>query len=89
MLGILIKKVTHINKFMRELEFFKENPQWYLAVLKYTIDTELNMIKNFFRNIPLHELQKFFLNELQNPELNPTGKNLLTAYLCTEKFLNR
>ncbi|MBQ4403844.1 MAG: glycosyltransferase family 2 protein [Selenomonadaceae bacterium] len=84
-LKILSKSLGTLDEFMSRLAL---EPKLRRDVLKFFTETDFGIV-NFSEEVPAHKLQKIFFDELENPELNPTGKNLLTAYLCTEKFLNR
>ena len=84
---IFITQLAVLDEFMSGLEFFVANPAARRGVLKFCAEHNFKIIKNFLKKFPSHEVQKIFFDELENPELNPTGKNILTAYLCTEKFL--
>ena len=86
-LKILLAQLAILDEFMSGLEFFGTNPAARRDVLKFCADIVFPLTKNLFGNNPPHEVQKIFFDELENPELNATGKNILTAYLCTEKFL--
>ena len=85
-LKTFLTKLFVIDEFMSELEFFKVNSAARRDVLKFCVDWEFNIVK-FFKDMPPHDVQKFIFDELENPELNSTGKNILISYLCTEKFL--
>ena len=85
-LSILTKTQGILDEFMSELEFFKANPALHRDVLKYCTDSHFRIMKSF-RGMTPHDIQKFLFDELENPELNATGKNILAACLCTEKFL--
>ena len=89
MLKMLFKKIFHVEKFMSEFKFFKENPAWYYDVLKYTCDYDLNMIKIFLSKVPPHMIQKLFFIELKNPELDSAGKDIVASYLYAERTSTR
>lgn len=86
-LKIFFTQLAVLYEFMSGLEFFGANPAACREVLKFCTAHNFHIIKNLFVNNPPHEIQKIFFDELENPEVNPLGKNILTAYLCTEKFL--
>ena len=88
-LGVVTTGAAIADEFMNGLEFFKSNPDVRREVLKFFIDRHFGMIKNLFQGVPIHEVQKIFYDELQNPELNPNGKNLIAAYLYAERALTR
>ena len=83
------KLISLINEFISGLEFFKANPDVRCAVLKFFIDKHFSFMENAFKSFKAHELQKIFYDELQNPALNADGKNLIAAYLYSERFLTR
>lgn len=78
-----------VDEFMNGLDFFRANPDCRRDVLKFFIDKHFEMIRNLFQGVAIHEVQKIFCDELQNPELNPNGKNLIAAYLYAERALTR
>jgi len=86
-LNILTKNISAIYKLTGEMEFFKANSSTRRDVLKFFVDKHFAMIKNLFQGLGAHEVQKIFFDELQNPALNSDGKNLVAAYLFTEKIL--
>ena len=47
------------------------------------------MIKNLFRGVAAHEVQKIFYDELENPALDVNGKNFVVAYLFAERILTK
>ena len=88
-LGVVTVVVESVNEFMDTQKFFQENSDKRRAVLKFFIDKHFNIIKNLFEGLEPHMVQEIFFDELQNPELNQTGKNLVAAYLYAEKVLTR
>ena len=88
-LGILLECLGDIAEFMSRLEFFRADPVLRREIFKSWIEYDYTLTRNISETVAAHDLQKALFNELQNPELNPTGKNIFTAYLCTEKFLAR
>lgn len=86
-LGVLTNGIVSVSKFMNEQIFFQQNPDYRRVVLKFFINKHFEMIKDLFQDVPNHEVQEIFFDELQNPELNSTGKNLVAAYLYTETAL--
>ena len=88
-LKISFVKLAALDEFMGGLEFFKATPDCRHDVLKFCMKTEFEVIENYFRTVPPHILQKALFDELQNPALDSTGKNIFTAHLCTEKFSTR
>ena len=85
-LKTLSNKIYFLDEFMNRLEFFKDNPSLHYDVLKYCIQEDFGILKIQFQP---HEWQKILFEGLQSPELNPDGKNIVAAYLYTEKFLKR
>ena len=88
-LSVVTIGLQSIEEFMSELEFFKTYPNCRREVLKFFIDKHLGFIRNLFQGLQPHEVQEIFFDELQNPELNLNGKNLVAAYLYTERALTR
>ncbi len=88
-LKILFANVAILDEFMSNLEFFKASPDCQREVLKFCGDVHFDMIKNLFQGLEPYEVQKIFYDELQNPELNQNGKNLVAAYLYAERVLTR
>jgi len=84
---ILLIQLAILDEFMSGLKFFRANPARHRDVLKFCTEHNFSIIKNLFEGRLPHEIQKIFFDELENLELNATGKNILTAYLCTEKLL--
>lgn len=78
-----------IYEFMDELETFRHDSELNYLVAKFLVDTYLGFIKNLFQGLEPHEVQKIFYDELQNPELDSKGKNLVAAYFYTERALTR
>lgn len=85
-LTVTTKIVADANEFMGGLKFFQSNPACRRAVLKFLTDKHFSFYKNALSGLKPHEVEKIFYDELQNPALNPTGKNLLLAHLCALKF---
>ena len=85
-LNILLKKVSILDKFMTELEFFKKNPECQCDVLKYCMGGEFRIVKSFFRNVKPHVLQKILLDEWQKPEYDIHGKDIVVTYLLAERL---
>ena len=86
-LKIFITQLAILNEFMGGHEFFGANPAARRDILKFCAEHNFSIIKDFLKTVPPHEVQKIFFDELKNPALDVNGKNILTAYLCTEKFL--
>ena len=88
-LSVVTIGIESIDEFMNERKFFQQNPDCRCKALKFFIDKHFDMIKYLFQDVPSHEVQKIFFDELQNPELNPDGKNLVAAYLFAERALRK
>ena len=58
-------------------------------IANFLVPTYFSFITNLFQGVEPHEVEKIFFDELQNPALNPTGKNILLAHLCAARTLNR
>lgn len=86
-LKILFLNMRILYEFMGELEFFKTNPEYRYDVFKYYIDVHYNIIEELFPDFPIHEVQKIFFDELQNPELDLKGKDIVAAYFYAEHAL--
>ena len=66
-LNIITRVISLTDEFMSRLEFL---------ITKHFLFNEY-----IFKDLPQHEVQKNFYDELQNPELDSKGKNLIAAYL--------
>ena len=88
-LRILFMRLSVLDEFMGGLEFFKATPDCRRDVLKFCINKDFGIIDTLLQNVPTHAVQKIFFDGLQNPALNPRGKDIFTAYLCAEKFSAR
>lgn len=86
-LKILFLNMRILYEFMGELEFFKANPEYRYDVFKHYIDVHRNIIKDLFSGFPIHEVHKIFFDELQNPELDFKGKDIVAAYFYAEHAL--
>ncbi|MBR1646999.1 MAG: glycosyltransferase family 2 protein [Selenomonadaceae bacterium] len=80
--------MSFIAKFMDEHKFFRQPDVKYL-VADFLVPTYFRFIKNLFQGMKPHEVEEIFYDELQNPALNPTGKNLLVAHMCAKRVLTR
>ena len=85
-LKILSDNVLILEEFMRRIELGFDIRRDFL---KFCIDVHFDMIKNLFQGLEPHEVQKIFYDELQNPEMDSKGKNLIAAYLYAERILTR
>lgn len=86
---VTTKIISAVNEFMSDLEFFRANPDVRRAVQKFFIDKHFSFMEGTFEDWKPHEVQKIFYDELQNPEIDSTGKNLISAYLYAERALTR
>ena len=85
-LKIFLTNMIILEDFVREL---KLESSFRHDVLNFYTDKHFDMIKNLFQGLEPHEVQKIFYDELQNPELDSKGKNIIAAYLYTERSLTR
>ncbi|MBR1646998.1 MAG: glycosyltransferase family 2 protein [Selenomonadaceae bacterium] len=88
-LEVITKILVDIDEFMSGIKFFKREPNYRQAVLKFFEDKHFSFEENRFRNVPPYEVEKIFRDELQNAALNQHGKNILTAYLYDKRILTR
>ena len=80
-----------ILNILEEIEIFLNKiheQKYFCQVTKFFIDTHFKFIKNLFTGLSTDDINKIFLEELSRIEKFPRGKNILLAYLCTNKFLN-
>ena len=85
-LDSLTKNISELDAFTGGLEL---NSDFRRDVLKFYIGVHFNMIKNLFRGVAAHEVQKIFFDELENPALDVNGKNFVVAYLFAERILTK
>lgn len=85
---VTTKVAIIIEDFMRQQEFFRRNARLRHAVLKFVIDKSFSWIKALSEDVP-HEVQKIFYNYLQSPDLDSRGKDIIAAYLYTERAMNQ
>ncbi len=83
----LSKNMHLLDEFMSGLEFFTRNPDLQRDVLRYYIDVHFGIIAELFYGLEPHEVTKIFYDELQNPALDPKGKDIVAAYLFAEFVL--
>ena len=76
-----------LEEFTGGLEFFAANPDVRGDVMRHYIRVHFAMIKNLFTSKQPHEVPKIFYDELQNPALDPKGKDIVAAYLFAERML--
>ena len=88
-LSVVTIGLGSINGFMNEQKFFQQNPNSRREVLKFFIEKHFGMIKNLFQGVEPYEVQEIFYDELQNSEHDSKVKNLVSAYLYTERALMR
>lgn len=85
---VTTKVVSAFAQFMSGHEFFRRNAIAYHAVLKFVIDKSFSWIKALSEDVP-HEVQKIFYSYLQSPDLDSRGKDIIAAYLYTERSMNQ
>lgn len=85
---VTTKVVSAFAQFMSGHEFFRRNAIAYHAVLKFVIDKSFSWIKALSEDVP-HEVQKIFYSNLQSPDLDSRGKDIIAAYLYTERSMNQ
>lgn len=78
-----------IDEFTGGLDFFKQNPACRQDAFDYYVDVHFDILKDLFIGCAPHEVTKIFCDELQNPELDSAGKNLITACLFMRRALRR
>ena len=78
-----------IDEFTGGLDFFKQNPDCRQDVFDYYVGVNFNILKDLFVGCAPHEVAGFFFDELQSPELDPKGKDIVAAYLFTQRALRR
>ena len=88
-LEIITKILADIDEFMSGIKFFKREPNYRQAVLKFFADKHFSFEKSRFCDVTPQEVEKDFRDELQNPALNPRGKDIVAAYLLGERALTR
>lgn len=77
--------LSFIAAFM-ETHKLSRRPDAKYQVANFLVPTYFSFITNLFQGVKPHEVEQIFYDELQNPALNSTGKNLLLAHLCALKF---
>ena len=86
---IVVTKVLNImDEFMSQQKFFCRNADTRRVILQFIIDKLFNGVLALSEALP-HVVYKFFYDALQSNEIDSRGKNILTAYLCTERVLTR
>ena len=88
-LNVITNVAALTDEFMCRQEFFRVNPDVRRDVLKFFIDKHFSFIDVASNDFKAHEVQKKFYEALENPALNQHGKNLVAAYLFTERALNK
>ncbi len=88
-LDVCLKNIALIDEFTGGLEFFRNNPDVRHDTLKFFIGKYFELIEDLFTTVQPHEVPKIFFNALENPALNQHGKNLVAAYLFSERALNK
>ena len=85
-LKIFLTNMIILEEFTGGLDL---EPSLRHDVLNFYVGKHFDMIKNLFQGLEPHEVQKIFYDELQNPELDSKGKNLVAAYLYAARTLTR
>ena len=85
-LKIFAENIFILDDFTGGLEI---DPSLRRDVLTHYIDLHFKMIKDLFEGVEPHEVQKIFFDELQNPEVDAAGKNLVAAYFFAEQILTK
>ena len=86
---IVLTKVARIlDDFMGGQDFFIRNDNLRYAVLKFVADKSFSWIRTLSEGKP-QEVCKFFYNALQNPKPDVRGKDIIAAYLYTERVMNQ
>ena len=85
-LKVLLTNISILWEFTSQ---FNLDSAFRHKVLNFYIDKHFGMIKNLFKSLEPYEVQKIFYDELQNPELDSKGKNLVAAYLYAQRALMR
>ena len=63
-LSPLINGVDCLDEFMREIDYFKQNPALQLKVLNFFANMQLNCMNDAFKYLPLEDIYEIFLREL-------------------------
>lgn len=87
-LVVVTKIAATVDNFMSEQEFFRSNSAFRYAVLKFIADKSFGWIKAFQEDVS-HEVYELFFDELQSPALDQKGKNIIAAYLYTERAMSQ
>lgn len=57
--------------------------------MRFCVSVHFDMIKELFQGLKPHEVQRIFYEELQSPDLDSRGKDIIAAYLYTERSMNQ
>ncbi len=88
-LSSITEGVRRIFDFLNEREDFRRDSQLQYLAAKFLVPTYFSFIRNLFTTVEPHEVAKIFYDELQNPALDPKGKDIVAAYLLAERALTR
>ncbi|MBE8953255.1 MAG: glycosyltransferase family 2 protein [Quinella sp. 1Q7] len=88
-LSSLTEGVRRIYDFLESREDFRRDSQLQYLAAKFLVPTYFSFIRNLFTGLEPHEVLKIFYDELQNPALDPKGKDIVAAYLLAERALIR
>ena len=87
-LSVLTQVARILDEFMGGQDFFIHNANLRYAVLKFVADKSFSWIRALSKGKP-QEVYKFFYDALQNPKLDVRGKDIIDAYLYTERVTNQ
>ena len=88
-LSSIIEGVSLIYEFLEGLETFRHDSELKHTLAKFLVPTYFTFIKNLFTTVQPYDVTKIFFDELQNPTLNAKGKDIVAAYLYSERILTR
>jgi len=86
-LSSVTEGVRRIFDFLNTREDFRRDSQLQYLAAKFLVPTYFSFIKTLFTTKQPHEVPKIFYDELQNPALDPKGKDIVAAYLFAERAL--
>ena len=88
-LSSITEGVRRIYDFLEAREDFRRDSELQYLAAKFLVPTYFSFIRNLFTTKQPHEVSKIFYDELQNPALDPKGKDIVAAYLFAERALNQ
>lgn len=86
-LSSITEGINRIFAALNELEYFRRDTELQYLATKFLVPTYFDFIENLFTSVKAHEVLKIFYDELQNPALDPKGKDIVSAYLFAERAL--